>query len=250
MSSRNTPNNQRPLPPEVYQRRRIAAVIGLLVVLVILVLVLRACASGSDGGDVQSAAETSSTTPDMKGPASPPNESTSADKTTDGSSSEKTDAQGSEKDSTKSQASEKSGDAAAQASSQKKDCTLEDLQVTAVPGAPSFGGNTKPNFFAKIKNPTKGDCKIDANKNPLMFEVFGLHDYQRVWGDLDCNKPEVTNDITVEAGKTVSFEMDGWSRTTSAPQACDDRKPVPAGSYLLYAHLGNNVSEPATFNLS
>ena len=76
-----------------------------------------------------------------------------------------------------------------------------------------------------------------------------MGNYQRVWGDIDCNAPEVVGETKVKAGESLNYEMAAWSRTTSAPNKCEDRQPVGPGSYLLYAHVGNNTSEPASFNL-
>lgn len=133
---------------------------------------------------------------------------------------------------------------------EKTNCELGDLRVTAVPGKSTFDPEEQPTFYAKIANPTKADCVIDVDEEKLLFEVFAMGDYHRVWGDLDCNEPSITGEVTIEAGKSQNYKMGSWSRTTSAPDRCDDRQPVSPGSYLLYAHLGDNVSQPATFNMS
>lgn len=132
----------------------------------------------------------------------------------------------------------------------KTTCELGDLRLTAVPGKSTFDPEEQPTFYVEIKNPTKGDCVINVDEDQLLFEVFAMDDYHRVWGDLDCNEPSVNGDVTIEAGKSQNYKMGSWSRTTSAPDQCESRQPVGPGSYLLYAHLGDNVSQPATFNMS
>ena len=177
---------------------------------------------------------------DATSPVDPPNKK---DKTSEPSATEKSEKSESEK--SESDKSESSSSASA-----KDVCTVADLQVSASPSQPTFGQDTQPSFYVNIKNPTKGDCEVDFEANPLMFEVFTLNNYQRVWGDLDCNDPEVTGTVDIKAGEEVNYQLGAWSRTTSAKDQCDNRQPVGAGSYLLYGHVGDNVSEPATFNLS
>lgn len=221
-------------------RRRVAAAAILLVVVLLLWWIISSL--GGDDEAANTAANdqmATSTTPDMTSPNEPPNgkdtaksessESSSAKETTDSS---------------------KSSDSSTNAASSKKTCELKDLEVTAVPGSITFNSDQQPNFFAKISNPTGGDCEIDAEKSPLKFEVFTLQSYQRVWADLDCNSSDVSGDIKIPAGESVNYELKAWSKTTSAPDQCEGRQAVDPGSYLLYAHLGDNVSEPATFNLA
>lgn len=145
---------------------------------------------------------------------------------------------------------EKKGAEPKDPAAEKTSCELGDLRVTAVPGKSTFDPEEQPTFYAKIANPTKADCVIDVDEAKLLFEVFAMDDYHRVWGDLDCNEPSITGEVTIEAGKSQNYKMGSWSRTTSAPEQCDSRQPVGPGSYLLYAHLGDNVSQPATFNMS
>lgn len=216
-------------------RRRVAAVAALVVVILLLWWMISAI-GGSDedsSAEATDAAATTSTTPDMTSPSEPPK----------GKKPEGTDA----KESGSAEASES---ARSSERNRKDSCSLEDLKVVAVPGAVTFGADQQPNFYAKITNPTNADCVIDADESPLKFEVFTLNNYERVWADTDCNDPEITGEITVPAGKDMNYELGAWSRTTSAPDQCDNRQPVGAGSYLLYTHLGDNVSDPATFNLS
>ncbi|WP_238596903.1 hypothetical protein [Corynebacterium heidelbergense] len=219
--------NGRPLPREVYIRRRVAAVVVLVVLIGLLWWAIAAMFGGGSDSENAAATQATSTSPNMKGPVEPPqgNSSKASDSATSSSS--------------------------ASASSEPKagNCSPADLQVEAVPGAPVFGADQQPNFFAKITNPTGRDCELNMEDSPLKFEVFRLNDYQRVWSDLDCNDPEVTGNVKFPAGKTTTYELTSWSRTSSVPGNCGSRDPVPAGAYLLYTHVGDTVSQPATFNL-
>lgn len=224
-------------------RRRIAAV----VVIVLVILLIWWIVSAISGGDNNAAttANTASQSSTVSSSAKP-SESKKADAIA--SSSESESPSGSESATDTAKPSDPNA-AGAEGAEGKDTCTVADLQVTATPGEPTFPAGQLPKFFATIKNPTKADCVVDFNTNQLKFEVFTMNNYERVWADTDCNAPEVTGDVTIPAGRSVNYELEAWSRTTSAPGKCDNRQPVSPGNYLLYAHVGDNTSQPATFNL-
>lgn len=219
------------MPREVYIRRRIAAVVILVVVIGVIWALISLVSGGGDSENTASTetAITTSEQQDMTSSPEPPKGTEPSDSEDEKASEEK------DKDKDK---------------DEKKDsCSLADLRVIARPGAPTFNAEQQPNFFVKIENPTNADCDINFDDSPLKFEVFTMGNYERVWGDIDCNEPEVVGDTKIKAGESVNYEMAAWSRTTSAPGKCEDRKPVDPGSYLLYAHVGDNTSQPASFNL-
>lgn len=235
MTQRNpNPNQRRSVPREIYQRRRVAAVVIGVVVLALLWWII-ASLTGGDPENTAASQSTSATSRsvDATSPAEPPNGKKKEPKASSSASS----------------SSSSSSSATTGAAAKKDSCTLNDLKITATPGAPFFGPDQQPNFFVQIENPTGADCEIDADTSPLSFEVFTLNNYQRVWADTDCNPSEITGELKVPAGESLNYELGAWSRTTSAPNACEARQPVGPGSYLLYGHLGEAVSEPATFNL-
>ena len=227
------------MPREVYIRRRIAAVVILVVVIGVIWALISLVSGGGDSANTASTetAITTSEQQDMTSSPEPPKGTEPSDSEEEKASEEK------DKDKGKDDESDENKD-------EKKDsCSLADLRVTARPGAPTFNAEQQPNFFVKIENPTNADCDINFDDSPLKFEVFTMGNYERVWGDIDCNEPEVVGDTKIKAGESANYEMAAWSRTTSAPGKCEDRKPVDPGSYLLYAHVGDNTSQPASFNL-
>lgn len=133
----------------------------------------------------------------------------------------------------------------------KTTCELDDLQLTVRPGAPTFRDGQQPNFFLEVTNPTSGECDIDLSEDELRFEVFTMDaGYTRVWGDTDCNEPTSSGNLELEAKQSRTYEMTGWSRTTSSPDSCSNREPVDNGAYMVYGHIGDNTSESQTFNLA
>lgn len=234
------PNSRKPLPREVYMRRRLAAVVVLVLVLLLLWWLIGSLGGNDEGQDVASdqKAETS-----QSSTTAAPSESSPASSSETQSGEPSESAKGSDKPADASETTK------AAEKPKKNTCELGDLEVVAKPGAPSFAPDAVPNFYVTINNPTAAECKIDLDKDKLSFEVFTLNNYQRVWGDLDCNESGASGERTIKAGESVKYSLESWSRTTSGPNACEARQPVGPGSYLLYAHVGDNTSKPATFNL-
>lgn len=236
------PSNQynRPLPPEIYRRRRIAAGVGLLVLVLVLVLIVRAITGG--GGDSTETAADSSTSSATAG--SSESATGSADASSGVSTSETSGS------SEASEASEGADPSESRTAEPTGTCNVDDLRLEVRSGAPTYAGGQLPDFIMSVTNNSEADCTVDLEANPMSFEVFNLASYERIWGDTDCNEPTATEDIDLAAGESRNFALNGWSRTTSAPDQCADRADAGTGAFLLYGHLGDKVSEPATFNLA
>lgn len=245
------------MPREIYVRRRVAALVILLVVIALLIWGLTA-AFGGKGGDqaegtnaTDTAATAELTTPASDAPdtgapvtesapatdtAAAASESDKADKT------ENTESTSAAKPSPYEDADKKKD------SKDKKSCKLEDLKITASSDESTYKQGQQPTFYMTVDNPTSSDCKIDLDKDELRFEVYDLSTNKRVWSDTDCYPSVLTGEEKFEAGKKRHFEA-VWSRMGSAPEQCRDRKPAPAGGYFLHTVIGNNPSPALTFNL-
>lgn len=221
---------QAPRQPEViYVRRRVAALFVLLAVIALLIFAMvKFAAKKDDSTDV--AATTTTTTTSVEATTE-----VTAETTTESSSESAT------------ESSSESTEASAEAS-KKKSCELRDLKITATSDQPNYAANVEPKFYMTVTNPTDADCEIDLDRDILRFEVYDLATNQRVWADVDCNASEGTGTRVFPAGEERHFEAK-WSRTTSAPEMCQQRQPVPAGGYFLHAVIGNNPSDAYTFNL-
>lgn len=221
---------QAPRQPEViYVRRRVAALFLLLVVIAVLIFAMVKFAGKKD--DSTDVAATTTTTTNVEA-----TETTSTSKSTEESASEST-----------TESTSESTEASAEAP-KKQSCELHDLRITATSDQPNYAANVEPKFYMTVKNPTDADCEIDLDRDILRFEVYDLATNQRVWADVDCNASEGTGTRVFPAGEERHFEAK-WSRTTSAPEMCQQRQPVPAGSYFLHAVIGDNPSDAHTFNL-
>ena len=225
--------NQRPLPPEIYRRRRVAALVALLVVVVLLVWGLSAMAR-SGGGEADVSTSTSPTTTPVTEPTVPepgaatPSESEAAKESASG---------------------EPSSPAERTEAAPSGTCELKDLRVVASTNQPSYAVGEQPVFYMEVQNPTDADCVIDLDANIMRFEVYDMATNQRVWSDVDCFDPVFAGQETFPRDSKRGFEA-RWSGTSSQPNVCTDRQPVPAGSYYLHTVIGDNASDAVPFNLT
>ena len=219
--------NQHPLPPEIYRRRRVAALVALLVIVVFLVWGLSALARS--GGDADVSTSTSPTTTPVTEPTVPepgaatPSESETAKESASGEPTSPT-------EQTEHTEAAPSGT-----------CELKDLRVVA--------STNQPLFYMEVQNPTDADCVIDLDANIMRFEVYDMATNQRVWSDIDCFDPVFAGQETFPRDSKRGFEA-RWSGTSSQPNVCTDRQPVPAGSYYLHTVIGDNASDAVPFNLT
>ena len=257
--------DNRPLPQEIYTRRRVAAVVVILAVVALVVWGLTAFArsGGDDAPETPTAApSTLVTTPTEPNPegadaASDETDATAADatgtdaKSSDAKSSDAAATEEGEPGKDKDKDGEKPDDEALAA---KKTCELEDLQLTAELNKTAFGQGEpaeERKFSVLIHNPTGGDCVIDTDDNQLRFAAFSIarEGYQQIWSDTDCNKPMITGEEVFPAGETRKFTA-AWSGLDSAPERCDARQPAAPGAYAAVGFLGEKSSAPVTFNIT
>ena len=220
--------NQRPLPEEIYMRRRVAALVILLVVASLVIWGLSAMAKSGGGDGPTSTEETSElvTEPTVSEPSGSTTEtSTASTSTTTATTTEPV------------------------AAAKKGSCELSDLRIEAVPPQPSFPVNSQPEFFMNVSNPTDGDCELDLKDGMVRFEVYEMATNKRVWADTDCYPSIVTGRQVFPAGSEQGFKA-VWSVTASQPGQCANRQQVPAGAYYLHGVIGDNASDPAPFNLT
>lgn len=211
-------------------RRRVAALVILLVVVALLVWGLTAFArsgNSDESGDATQAPETPSTTlatePTVE--LSTTTETTRATEPTEPTATTEA------------------------APAKKGSCELGDLRVQASSNQPSYAEGAQPVFYMEVENPTDTDCVINLDDNPLRFEVYDMASNERIWSDIDCYPPVVGGTVDFAPGEKRRWEA-RWSGTASQPGQCDDRAEVRAGSYFLHGVIGENASEASPFNIT
>ena len=230
---------KKPLPAEIYKRRRVAALIIVLVLAVVLIWAAVAAFGGSSEEPADTAAPAPTSADEETSSSAAPESSGTVSET-------KTSAEGA----SESKAAESEPSSAAPASSEaaKKTCELADLDVRTSMLNYSVPEGELPKFFMTVTNPTAADCKIDLDKNLLRFEVYKMADNERVWSDTDCYASVQTGSQTFLAGKDVKFEAE-WSRQASKPGECTDRPAAEPGAYFAHTVIGDNSSPPQDFTL-
>lgn len=228
-------SNKRPLPDVIYTRRRVAAIVVVLVVLALILLLFNLL--GGNNKDTDPAAET--TTSSELSVTSEPSTTTQTSTATTVTETETT---------STGVSTSPSSTTTTNAAANKKTCELKDLEVSASMDQPNYTGDQRPEFFINVHNPTGADCEIDLKENPLAFEVYNLATNERVWSDIDCNDAVSVKTETFAKGADKKYSA-VWSRTTSAPNHCDDRSEVGPGSYYLHTLVGTNHSDPEPFNI-
>ena len=245
----------KPLPREIYVRRRLAALVAILVLVVILIWAATALFGGSseekEEGS-QPAAASSSLAQPAEQPTTAQAEETATEtrEATSETADEKPAKEGSDNaddadDAAKSEASQPTELAV---DTSKTECSLEDLMVMAKTNEDSVPGGKMPTFYMEVFNPTTKDCSINLDEQQLRFEVYKMGSNERVWSDTDCYASVETGTQTFKSGETRFFQAD-WSRKRSEPGKCTDRPEADPGAYFLHTVIGENYSAALPFNL-
>lgn len=235
------PNPAQPkkLPQEVYTRRRVAALVVILVVVALFIWAVTSLFGGSGkDNNADSVAVTSTTAPQETFAASATSET-----------SQSTESSTSSKSSEAEESTESSEPSTPLAADAKRTCELADLQITATAAEDTFAPGALPVFYMRVHNPTAADCVINLDENQLRFEVYGLSTNARMWADTDCYPAVETGEQVFKSNSDRNFKAE-WSRRTSKPGQCTDRQEAPTGGYYVHAVLGDNPSAPTPFNLA
>ena len=131
----------------------------------------------------------------------------------------------------------------------KGSCELADLEIHASSNQPSYAIGVQPVFYMEVKNPTDTDCVINLDDNLLRFEVYDMATNDRIWSDTDCSPPVAAGNVEFAPGEKRRWEA-RWSVTASQPGQCDNRPEVKAGSYFLHGVIGDNASDASPFNIT
>ncbi|MFN3707387.1 hypothetical protein [Microcella sp.] len=198
-----------PQPPSVYWRRR--AVVGLGLIAVIVVIILIVVRPGT-------AEPTGSTEPT---PAA-----------TDS-------AEGADGDDEQSDLDAAAEEAAAEGGGAPQACTSEQVQVTPLTDAESYGPESQPQLSLSLLNTGTRPCIIEAGSDVQEFLITSGPD--RIWSSRDCQVDPVAATVVLEPGEERSTPAIPWNRTRSEPGVCDvQRTPVPGGgaTYRLSVSVG------------
>lgn len=194
------------LSKQVYRRRRIAVLAGLLAFIVIIVMLIvgpSGMAQWFGSGDKAPAAESDA---DTKG------ESTSKGKPAD--------------------------------EEKAPTCETDLIAVEALTNEDGYADDAKPKFSLRVTNHNEASCDLDLGTKTIAFVVTSGD--ETYWDSRDCQLNPESTLVRMEPGQTLETEPLEWDRTRSSTDTCDDeRAPVPAGgaSYHLSAEVAGVESE-------
>lgn len=208
-------------------RRRVAALVILLVIVALLVWGLSAFARGGKTDETESTPETVAEAPSTTLATEPTVQLSEESTTSPTQSSEETVA----------------------APVKKGSCELADLEIHASSNQPSYAIGVQPVFYMEVENPTDTDCVVNLDDNLLRFEVYDMATNDRIWSDTDCYPPVAAGSVEFAPGEKRRWEA-RWSVTASQPGQCDSRPEVKAGSYFLHGVIGDNASDASPFNIT
>ncbi|MFE3189160.1 hypothetical protein ACFXHA_09140 [Nocardia sp. NPDC059240] len=213
-----------PLPPEIYWRRRAAAIGAIVIALALVIWIAFALLKG--GGDHKADAKPAATSSAAAKPA--------------GSSSGAPDP---------SSAKPSGSTSAGAAPAAQGQCPDQSLAVKVTVGQPTYKTGDQPQFGIVITNISSAACERDMGSGLQLVQVQSLDGQRKLWSSTDCF-PDGTPDMrTLAPGQQAAFTVT-WSGSTSQPSCAGDRVPVPAGPYTVVAQLGSVRSAPEPFNIA
>ncbi|MFJ4222989.1 hypothetical protein [Microbacterium sp. NPDC089695] len=197
----------------VYRRRRIVALIGLILFIAFVgvsawLLITRPWAAATDATPVPTSTPTGKPTPNT------------------------TPTDGAESPSPGPSAEETPGVVA---------CEAGDITVAAVTDADSYAAGVLPNLSISLTNNGATDCTIDVGSTTQVFTVSSGADVW--WRSTDCQENPSSMIATLAAGATVTSKVPVvWDRTRSSVETCaqENRPRAPGGgsSYHVAVEIG------------
>jgi hypothetical protein len=249
-----------PLPPEIYRRRRVLAIVVAVVVLALVIWAVLAFTGGDDPETEPAASETTmsettTTAPDgagvEAGAETGSGDAGSGGSSGDAESSVENEAASSASSSTSSAAEPgpEAGTTPASASTAPGQCSDQSLAVRVTAGEPNYQAGTEPEFTIVITNIGTAECERDLGAGLQQVLVYTLDGNNRVWANTDCF-PDSTADLrSLAPGDQAAFTVQ-WSGTTSEPGCEAPRVPVEPGAYTVVGQLGGLRSTPEPFNVT
>jgi hypothetical protein len=258
-----------PLSPQVYWRRRLVFLGG---VLVVILLAVATCSLGGGGGGTPGGQGTgspgggaiggsASATPSATNPGSAtitPSPGSAGGPAQGGGPSEAPgsgaartsdpggNGQGGNGQGGNGQGGNGLGGAGTQPNGPPQACDDAVLAVTATTVQPSYRVGETPVLKLAVRNTGSVSCVRDVG--PREQEMLMYRGSTRVWSSNDCYPDGGTDIRTLSPGETITSTV-VWSGLSSQPGCAGKRSRVPAGSYQVTARVGDVRSKPAALVL-
>lgn len=218
-------STRRPLPPEVYRRRRLVVGVSALVLLALVVALVFWVVSlvrGAAGAE-QEAEPTASPSASAASPA--PSESGDA----------------------RASGSPSASGSAEAAEDMEGTCSEDQLTVAASSDAAEYGPDENPIFELSITNDGEEPCDTNVGTNQQVFTVTSGSD--RIFATTDCQVDGSDQMMTLEPGQTETSRF-AWDKVRTQPGCERSENELGAGTYRITVAMGAVSSEPVTFSLT
>ena len=197
-----------PQPSKVYWRRRLVALLALLVFILVIVMIVSALGRANADG-AASPINTTTSTPKAAGSTPKPTTSSTAKPIT----------------------------------AEPEACATGDVKLVAVTDASSYGSDTDPKLSLTLTNTSDAACTIEAGSDVQKYTITSGKDL--IWSSTDCQTKPVASTVTLEPGKALASDPFAWDRTRSDPKTCDstrDKVTADGASYHLDVTVGKITS--------
>jgi hypothetical protein len=226
----------RPLPPEIYKRRRmlaigVAAFVVALVVAIVFVVVANSSGDSSSGDGAANTSTAAAPTPlpgenpEVKTPVQPPAQQLPPPTPTPSA-----------------------AVLPPPVLQEGDDCPDSTLAVKGITSQPNYVIGDQPKFTMVVTNIGLVACQRDVGAAVLAAYVYSLNN-DRLWSNLDCAPSNETLVKTFNPGEQVTTEVT-WTGMGSAANCPLPREPIGPGTYNLVVQLGNLRSGAVPFILA
>jgi hypothetical protein len=226
----------RPLPPEIYKRRRmlaigVAAFVVALVVAIVFVVVANSSGDSSSGEGASNSPTAAAPTPlpgenpEVKTPVQPPAQQAPPPTPTPSA-----------------------AVTPPPVLQEGDDCPDSTLAVKGITSQPNYVIGDQPKFTMVVTNIGLVACQRDVGAAVLAAYVYSLNN-DRLWSNLDCAPSNETLVKTFNPGEQVTTEVT-WTGMGSAANCPLPREPIGPGTYNLVVQLGNLRSAAVPFILA
>lgn len=133
-------------------------------------------------------------------------------------------------------------------------CTKDDVRVEALTNQSTYAADENPQLSIRLTNTSAADCTINVGTTSQTFTVTSGEDTW--WRSTDCQSEPSDMVVTLTAGQTVTSATPiTWDRTRSAVDTCQNanRPKAPGGgaSYHLAVSIGGiSSAQSAQFLLN
>lgn len=125
-------------------------------------------------------------------------------------------------------------------------CDLRDLVIALQSGQDVYGRQATPTFLLTVVSTGHLECTVDVG--PRTLEMRVTSGGERIWSTADCVAGEGVDRQTLRRGVPY-VRMIKWDRRRSGSDCAGRRPPAAPGTYVASAHAGRLKSPKVVFHL-